>query len=200
MNCNCLMKTDRHCNLIIDSNFVEEYVQVFIITNSDESYKDTIIKEDKDTPVQFYLPKDGLYLIRKASVPTSESNSYYYKDGIFYHNLTEISLEELLEINPEVSNIEIEDFFYFSTCNLKKCFISVCQEIFKNTSSICKTNINNHELIYKRDLIWSIINVIKYMVDLEQFEEAERLLEEAMACNGLCPQNTNNDCGCGCGK
>ena len=45
------MKTDRNCNLIIDSNFVEGYVQVFVITNSDESYKDTIIKEDKDTPV-----------------------------------------------------------------------------------------------------------------------------------------------------
>jgi hypothetical protein len=42
------------------------------------------------------------------------------------------------------------------------------------------------ELIYKRDLLWSALNVIKYMIEIDQYEEAERLLERIMGCNGLC--------------
>jgi len=49
-------------------------------------------------------------------------------------------------------------------------------------------------------LLWSAINVITYLAETEQFEEAERLVERIMGCNGLCDSDEENSCGCGCGR
>jgi hypothetical protein len=35
---------------------------------------------------------------------------------------------------------------------------------------------------------------------MEQFEEAERLLERVTGCNGLCDFDKLNTCSCGCGR
>jgi hypothetical protein len=35
---------------------------------------------------------------------------------------------------------------------------------------------------------------------MEQFEEAERLLERVTGCNGLCDFDKFNTCNCGCGR
>jgi len=68
---------------------------------------------------------------------------------------------------------------------------------------MCNKPNSDSSLIYKRDLLWSAMNVIKYLVEMDQLEEAQRLLEEITACNGLCsssqPEFTSN-CGCGCRK
>ena len=76
------------------------------------------------------------------------------------------------------------------------------------------------DLIYRRDFIWATINVLNYLIDACQFEEAEKILEEVQRCNGMCynidgrknitsiwlTYSKNNstgvilDSGCGCGK
>jgi pentatricopeptide repeat protein len=48
------------------------------------------------------------------------------------------------------------------------------------------------------------INVIKYYLDRGEYEEAERVLEEIIGCNGFCSNSNSNSKskkgGCGCGK
>ena len=68
-------------------------------------------------------------------------------------------------------------------------------------SNQCSFNKASSEDIYKRDLVWSALKVIKLLVEKDNFEEAERLLERITGCNGLCndPCYTNKPCGCGCG-
>lgn len=194
--CNDIIKTDNNCNLIVNDNtFNCKYVQVFILrANNGYDFSQVQIKTNRVQQIKFPVSKDGFYTICKVTIPTDEMMPYYYKDGKYYNNVREVYLHEILNINPEISKVKIEYFYYFSICNLRKCFINICKDIFKQTSSICNRNVDS-ELSYKRDLLWSAINVIQYMVEMDQYEEAQRLLEEITSCNGLC-SNKSNDCGC----
>lgn len=193
---------DRNCNIIIEDNSYNcNYVQVFIMDYNNSGKTQTIIKNDRYKEIVFNYKGDGLYTFCKVTVSKDETDPYYYKNNKFFHLGSQITLQELLEINPEVSKIKLEYINYFSTCNLKKCFIKICQDIFKSSNSVCEKSNVDGTLTYKRDLLWSALNVIKYFTEMNQFEEAQRLLEQLSECNGLCPsQNNNNFSGCGCGK
>ena len=188
------MKTDKYCNMLIkECSFDEDYIIVYIVKyiNSDETQ--TLIKESPDDDIVIKYKGDGLYTICKLHISKKESSIYYYKDGKFYHNIKEVTLQEILD-DPEDTKIDYE--YYFSVCNLRKCFIKICQDIFDSQTSFCNKN-NKSPETYKRDLLWSALNVIEYMVELDQFEEAQRLLEEITVCNGLCYSDNINSCGCG---
>jgi len=50
-------------------------------------------------------------------------------------------------------------------------------------------------------MVWMAINVIKYLVEFNQFAEAQRLIERLSSCNGLCGSNkSSRKGGCGCGN
>lgn len=206
-SCNRII-TNKNCDIVIeDFTFNCNYIQVFILklnnSKDDDNPTQTIIKTNRHQPVIFNSNGDGFYTICKLTVPIDEGKPYYYKDEKFYHNIQEVSLQEILDVNPNVSEVKVEYMYYFSTCNLKKCFINICQDIFKQQTSMCNKPNSDSSLTYKRDLLWSAMNVIKYLVEMDQLEEAQRLLEEITACNGLCsspqPEFTSN-CGCGCRK
>ena len=195
--------TDKNCNIVInDDNYNCNYVQVFIIkhtTSQGSSPTQTLIKDNRHKQVVFKSQGDGFYTICKLTIPTDESKPYYYKDGKFYHNIQEVYLHELLKINPKVSGVDINYSYYFSTCRLRKCFIKACQDIFNSQTSICNKSDVDGALTYKRDLLWSTLNVIEYMAEMDQMEEAQRLLERLNGCNGLCncTETVTNNCGCG---
>jgi len=49
------------------------------------------------------------------------------------------------------------------------------------------------------------MNIVKYMTDLNQLDEAERIIEQVTSCNGICNNEQNqtnriNSSGCGCSK
>lgn len=191
----CFISIDKNCNLILnDTKFNENYIQVFIISKKSTKESETLIRTSEDIPVIFKIKSDGFYTICKLTIPLDDTKPYYYKNKKYYHNIQEVTLQELIEVNPEVSEIKIEYFYYFSICNLKKCFIKLCKDIFDQRLYKCKTTVDN-SLIYKRDLLWSAINVIQYMTEMDYIEEAERLLEKITSCNGLCDEN-NKNCGC----
>lgn len=184
---------DRFCNMLIkECSFEEDYVYVYVIKyiNSDETQ--TLIKESPDDDIIIKYKGDGLYTICKLHISTKESSVYYYKNGKFYHRLQEICLQDIID---DPKTIEMDYEYYFSVCSLKKCFVKICQDIIDSQTSICNKENKSIET-YKRDLIWSVLNVIEYMVELDQLEEAQRLLEEVTVCNGLCYQNEFNSCGC----
>lgn len=211
-SCNCnsgcsKITTDGNCNLIVtDNNFNCEQVEIYILRQFSTNEQFIEIKETKDDEVVFPSVQDGYYIIYKIIIPTDKDLPYFYENGKFYQNMDfiiesaeEISLQALLEMNPKVTGIKIEYYQYFSVCNLKKCYIRICKDILSQNSSICNPNLDR-SLTYKRDLLWAALSVIDYMAEMEQYEEAQRLLEEITECNGLCPPNNNKSkskCGCG---
>ena len=211
-NCNCKKTTecnkvtiDKDCNLIVnDLEFNCDYVQVFILKHIKHDQTQIVVKDSRLKKVQFQGYGDGFYTIYKLTIPINQNAPYYYENGKYYHNLVEISLQEILNTDPEVTGVQFDFFHYFSTCNLRKCFIKLCQDIFKSSTSICNKTSTDGALTYKRDLLWSALNVINYLAEMDQMEEAQRLLEEITECNGLCsPQtitNTRPTSRCGCGR
>lgn len=203
MNCNKII-TDKNCNTIIqDEPFDTEHVFIYILQlnrSDNNTYSQTFIRESIDQDIVFNIGKDGYYTLCRLIVTKSEDSLYHYKDGKFYKGIYEISLQDLIAINPEVSKINITYYYYFQLCRLRQCFVEAAQKVIDERTSIeCNNTGVNKEDIYKRDLLWSSLNIIKYLVEMYQYEEAERLLERISGCNGLCDIE-NQKCGCGCGR
>lgn len=197
--------SDKDCNTIVkNEGFSFNYVYVYILQLNkvkDKSISQTFFKTDPTQEIKFTIGQDGYYTLCKLKVPLDTSMPYYYKDGKFmYKGIKEVTLYELLSVDPEISQLKITYYYYFQLCRLRKCYIDIVNKILNDRASInCNNTGVNKEDIYKRDLLLSAINVISYLAEMEQFEEAERLLERISSCNGLCDTASSNSCGCGCG-
>ena len=206
MNCNKI-KHDKNCNTIIqEDNYDSNYAFVYVLQLNQTTgiTSQVFIKTSEEEQVVFDLGLDGFYTLVTLKVPMTPGSGYYYYGGKFYNTGIEVGLQDIIEVNPEVSGIEMIYDYYFQTCRLEKCFINACYQIFDSkTFTICNNPKVDPNITYKRDLIWSALNAIKYMVEVDQYEEAERLLERVVGCNGLCDNHLCNDphnnLGCGCG-
>lgn len=133
----------------------------------------------------------------------------YFSDGTDIYKYingetSQVTIDEILEINTVNTTISRISRDFVSICFLIKCYINLCQQIFndRGISKCWNKNKINSELIYKRDLVWMAINVVKYLTQRGQLAEADRLIKTIQGCNGLCVSTnlTNNTNGCGCFK
>lgn len=136
-------------------------------------------------------------------------NIVYFSDGIDIYKYingetSQVTIDDILEINTVNTTISRISRDFVSICFLRKCYINLCQQIFndRGISKCWNKNKVNSELIYKRDLVWMAINVVKYLTQCEQLAEADRVIKTIQGCNGLCVSTnlTNNTNGCGCSK
>lgn len=189
-------------------------------------YRDpTYTPHDKNEFVQIPVKFDGWFTVNHIVLPSAtwfeneklktEGSALglydivYFSDGnnvykYINNNVTRTTINEVLEINPTNTTISKTDKDYVSICFLRKCYINLCKQIFNDRgfSSCWNKNSVDSELVYKRDLAWMAINVIKYLTECEQLNEVERIIEALQGCNGLCtPSNvTSKTSGCGCSK
>lgn len=126
-----------------------------------------------------------------------ENDKFYYKEpNKTLEEVREATIEELVQLNPKKTKIDITYYYYFQVCKLRACYAALAQKVLDERQGIrCNISGVNKEDIYRRDLVWSALNTILYMAEQEQFEEAERLLESIVGCNGLCDDEYSN-CGC----
>lgn len=161
------------------------------------------------------LPTRKWFEIEKAKTEGSALNLYkvvYFIDGEnIYKYLngkeTQVPIDEVLLVNPVDMPVFKVTKDYISICFLWKCYINLCQQIFNSRgfSSCWNKNTIDSELVYKRDLVWMAINVIKYLTKLHSecnptLSEVERIIELISGCNGLCTSSstTQKTSGCGC--
>lgn len=196
MICNKIIY-NKNCNTIVQDEIYDDnngYIYILQLNLSNgEKITQQFIRESSDEDIIFTINQDGYYTLCKVIITKDNTSSYYYKDGNIYHNNVIIPIEDFIEINTEITGAEITYYKYFQLCNLRKCFVKLSKEILDERNSNCLPT-KDATKIYKRDLIWSAINSIIYSVEMEEFEDAQTLLERITSCNGLC----NNDCDCGC--
>ena len=200
----------------------------YIATEDTDNYASVddnyIALESKDIS-EFQLENDGKLTAYHFIIPTKQwLNKFtsevlfqtypiliYYDNGQFYKSIdggvtSELITYELIkEINPITTNIAKCKKPTFSICFLYKCYINYCKQILEQNISKCITK--DSDLVFRRDFVWMTINVIKYYLENGQLDEAQRLLEETMSCNGFCKSNilkysliNNTVSGCGCGN
>ena len=189
-------------------------------------YRDPIYtKHDTLQPINIPVKFDGWFDIIHLVLPSiewfnreidkSEGSALglydlvYFSDGIDIYkyldgNVSQVTIIEVLEVNPINTTVSKTNRDYVSICFLRKCYINLCQQIFEDRgfSRCWNKNKVDSELIYKRDLVWMAINVIKYLTECEQLAEVERIIETIQGCNGLCVSSnlTSKTNGCGCSK
>ena len=72
---------------------------------------------------------------------------------------------------------------------LQQCYLNYCKNLFSEITKTCDFLCKNqdlHDLMYKRDLLWMVLNIITYHTNLSQLNEAQRILEITMGCNNFC--------------
>ena len=207
---NQFRKSDTQSILVVSTNKLEKEEAIY------SSLGDTInISIDGWLSIYYLVLPTKEWFIRASKIPNilnlydivyyvSKGTVYWYQPNIGeFGKLSK--LQELVDI-AQIPNIKttlsITKKDKVSICNLQKCYINLCQQIFESrklTQCYNKNNIDR-ELIYKRDLVWMAINVIKYMVECNQLYEAEHIIELLHSCNGVCGDKKvrSNGNGCGC--
>ena len=211
------INTDKDCNIVIydDTEYpieglkytesVSLYIVVLNKCDSQEILYNKIILHDykEKQPIVLGEKSYGFISVYHYILPLSGDN--YYSDGekIYFKNSEGVSREveeqELVEVNPDAYGLIKHTYNFFSVCNLRKCYISLCQKIFNSRAfDRCFNNKVDSDLIYRRDLVWAALNVIQYLIDSHYFCEAQRLLERITSCNGLCTSAELGTKGCCC--
>ena len=194
-------------------------------TEKSESYKTFFAKHDDSRSITVPIDFDGWFEVHYIVLPTIQwfikelgksNNKLSHYDNIYYSNgnniykysngqSVTIELSELEKVEDKPYN-NISDCLsnYFSICNLKKCYINLCKQIFESGAfqKCSSKNKLDCDLTFRRDMVLMTIHVIEYLVEFSQFAEAQRLLERISSCNGLCDNipNIKINHGCGCGK
>ena len=193
--------------------------------NTEIVYKNPIYtKHDNINSINIPVEFDGWFNIIHLVLPTyewfdrevskSEGSALglydliYFSDGINVYKyiegkVSQINIKEILELDS-INNTTISKYVKesVSICFLRKCYVNLCQQIFNSKGfSNCQDRSKiDSELVYKRDLVWMAINVIKYLTECEQLAEVNRIIETIQGCNGVCTPNTlidnSDDCGC----
>lgn len=162
---------------------------------------------------------DSLYIVDSDSKSIYKAirrgSSYGDENGVWKDwRLEAVTIDEIRERNTEDSTISRVCDTYVSVCHLLHCYLSLCQAIFEgngfggtgkgNSRAGCfsKAKVDD-ELIYRRDMVWMSLNVIRYLVEMNRLQEAQRIIEQIGGCNGLCKgwyEHSETKPGCGCGQ
>lgn len=190
-----------------------------------EVTKSTILSENNVPYIQVPIEFDGWFTIHYIVLPSVEwynrenqkehgsafplYRNVYFADTSNVYKLENgkavpAELKTIVDINTDQTTISRISKDYVSICFLRKCYINLCQQIFNSrglTTCSNKSSVDS-ELVYKRDLVWMAINVIKYFTDLNQLAEVQRIIDRMNSCNGICSQASSNNTssGCGCSK
>ena len=200
---------------VLQLNKTSEAVYINPTYTDHTMVEDTTLQVSSDgwfSLVHLVLPSVEWFDKEKAKTEGSALDLYnivYYIDGNTIYKYTnqsiqQVDISEILEINPVNTTISKTSEDFVSICFLRKCYINLCKQILDNRgfSSCWNKNKIDSELIYKRDLVWMAINVIKYLTECKQLAEVERIVEIINGCNGLCSSSnsSNKASGCGCSK
>ena len=174
---------------------------------SNEVITEQTVINDYNTEVQ--VKNDGWITVSILTLPSKEwflkeynkthGSALQLYDIIYFTDQTDyfkyskstgivcVTQEEVLEINPVNTTIYKASKDAVVICFLQKCYINLCYQIFNNSGfSPCFNKNDNKDLKYKRDILQMALAAIKYLTEMEQLAEAQRLIEIINGCNGLC--------------
>lgn len=174
------------------------------------------------------LEKDGLKRVEHIIIPTKAWFDYVYEldepsfdsyiNGVYFvgdedkffkykqGEIIEVPIKEIVEINQEDTTLVKTELHTFELCHLEECFFKLCMYLLDNMP--CTDPCFNEKMkgfageILNRDIIWMVLNAIKYCIEQQQFFRAQKILERVETCWGICRDldniNSTQYKGCGC--
>lgn len=172
--------------------------------------------------VVFKVDKDGWYTISHIILPSKdwkewmcqyhpedlEEGTIYYTDGVkiykYMKDVTDdevVAVDELTTRNTLNTNISKVSEDIFTVHGLYACYMKWANLVFSSFDfKRCNTKQSQEtrDITFKRDFVWSAINIIQYEVEMCNYMDAQIILEEMNSCNGFCGASSKSvSCGCG---
>lgn len=207
----------------VNDNDEEDYSKIeYAINDHSEDLDVSILKFVKDglfKVVHIILPKLEVFQRWRTEaegegVSGDSTHIYYkyanttvycYKDGsvvkIAPHGSLVTDLEYVSNVDLIKEAKEKQPKIYsgvqytFSTCYLQQCFYEYAQE-YLNKMSRCTV-----EDTRDRDIVFMTLHILKYLIDLGRYFEAQTLIQKVNKCSSICRQSktiTSNISSCGC--
>lgn len=197
------------------SDLVSVDVVDYITIDKTERILDNMQTPNNESTV--YLESDGWYSVHHILLPTKEwfdkaktdgsiSNysSVYFTDGNKYYKYQdtvtlETTVDNIIAEDSENTTISIINQDVFSIFYLMTCYIKLAENLL-NLGIKCKKD-SITDITFNRDLVWMSINVIQYLVEMNDLEQATVILYKLNQCNGVCKSiNIQNTYSCGCSR
>ena len=177
-----------------NEDYRKSYESIYIIDDNNDIFKVIIENNFPEIPNDDITPDS-----------TPDSNIPSVKNYIqIKYNLEPVSIEELYKRNIEGTTIEKCTIDIFYTGYLQHCYINYCNKLFskltKNCNDLCIRE-DHKELIYIRDFLWMVLNIIDYQISFKNYMEAQRLLEITNYCGNFCQNKESyvgSNTGCRC--
>lgn len=173
---------------------------------------------DNFTAKLYSLKLDGHYTFYRFAIPTQAfydaektgvrfvDRSIYYSNGTNIYKVvsgvaTVISISDFIKEDLTASVVSYSKNSFISICYLNKCFADKVKAIIDAAVDVkCTKDLTTvNKLKSERDLLFAITYNIRYLQNLCENDEAQRLIELIMACGGMCSStlvSNDNDCGC----
>ena len=137
------------------------------------------------------LSTDGYYIVSEIRLPDAVSaNNYYILNNKIYNNLgVEISIEELLAVDPTGTNIIRTDYDQVSYHFINDYMINLIKQTF--LKGICGCSCSTRDNKQTIDTIIMGIEVLKNLIEFNLYLEAERIIENLGICTGILNANCN---------
>ena len=157
------------------------------VTTLETSLLHSVIVES-ESQYQFLI--DGYFVVSEIALPDSAGSGIWTDGDKIYDENGEISVEDLLEVDPESSNIVREDQGIVTTYYLDEYYHNILESSLKaGLCGKCLSATKQAEL----DTLMIGLEVIDHLVENEQYYEAQRIIEQLSTCAGL----TESNCNCG---
>ena len=140
----------------------------------------------------------GLMQIKARPMEATLGGILAVSSGISYNDAYDAILHNLgseFEANESYFFVKKE---VFSTCKIRKCLVSLQHKMLLEScsSNSCTTSDNVRNT---RDFLFGALYVLDYLKETNNFEEAQRIIDNLSTCDFPCKEDsiTTNDCGCG---
>lgn len=160
----------------------------------DDETQELVLKADRQT----FFFDDVFYYY--------EGDDVYFRDFMSVKDAYDFVLSKSikLSINELWKYQGTQTFSYqkilFSICKLQKCLVNLQKQILSNPDSCTECGMET-SLRFKRDFLLGALYVFDYLKDTNNFEEAQRILDNMSSCgDSLCSDANVNKSDCGCGK
>lgn len=173
------------------TSLVYSYIHIIQLVTTTET---TIVGTNYTTSASTYeATDDGHYVITEIRADKTSNGDYYISNGILYTSgdVAVVDAEAILAIDYGSTNMTKTDYDHVSYYNLETYYIDLIQNKFLKGICSCGCAIEDNDKLVIDTLLMGL-EVIKILISYDQYNEAQRLIENLSTCTG----STNANCNC----
>lgn len=180
--------------------FIIPRLEHLVKMDSEQSVYNTIKLSDQTFywKGKFYIGKKDLSILGD-DINTIITNNIdtILSEGYSYQITNYLEIWDSIQQGKSTQTFSYQNII-FSICKLQNCLVNLQRKILDNTKNCLECDLDT-SIRYKRDFLLSSLYVFDYLKDRNNYEEAQRLLDNLSSCTGICGEDLdfNNDCGCG---